>query len=110
MERGEIWLTSLDPTTGHEQRGKRPVLVITPAAFNRLTGVPVILPITSKGNFARIAGFSVSLDDAGTKTTGVVRCDQPRAVDLKARGARKLETAPTHVVEEVLARLSPLFD
>ncbi|EJX2216991.1 type II toxin-antitoxin system PemK/MazF family toxin, partial [Salmonella enterica] len=41
MERGEIWLVSLDPTAGHEQQGTRPVLIVTPAAFNRVTRLPV---------------------------------------------------------------------
>lgn len=80
MERGDIYLVSLDPTIGHEQQGKRPVLVISPGRFNRLTGVPVVLPIATVGNFARTAGFAVSLMGAGTQTTGVVRCDQPRAL------------------------------
>lgn len=40
MERGEIWLVSLDPTAGHEQQGTRPVLIVTPAAFNRVTRLP----------------------------------------------------------------------
>jgi mRNA interferase ChpB len=75
MERGDIFLVSLDPTEGHEQRGRRPVLIISPGPFNRLTRVPVVLPITTGGNFARSAGFAVPLADAGTRTTGVVRCD-----------------------------------
>jgi mRNA interferase ChpB len=110
MERGDIFLVSLDPTQGHEQRGRRPVLIISPGAFNRLTRVPVVLPITSGGNFARSAGFAVSLADCGTRTTGVVRCDQPRAVDLTARNARKLETVPAVVVEEVLARVATILE
>ena len=82
MKRGEIWLVDLDPTQGHEQKGRRPVLIVSPEAFNKLMKVPVVLPITSGGSFARTAGFAVSLAGAGTKTTGVVRCDQPRALDL----------------------------
>ena len=110
MERGDIYLVSLDPAAGHEQQGKRPVLVISPGKFNRVIGVPVILPVTTGGNFARTAGFAVSLMGAGTKTTGVVRCDQPRALDLRARGAKKLESIPEHVVDEVLSKVSPLFE
>lgn len=78
MKRGEIWLVELDPTHGHEQKGRRPVLIVSPEAFNRVTKVPVVLPITSGGSFARTAGFAVTLDGAGTKTTGNIRCDQPR--------------------------------
>jgi mRNA-degrading endonuclease toxin of MazEF toxin-antitoxin module len=50
------------------------------------------------------------LTDAGTKTTGVVRCDQPRALDLATRHGRKLESIPAAVMEEVLARVSPIFE
>lgn len=108
MRRGDIWLVSLDPTSGHEQKGRRPVLIVSPEAFNRVTRVPVVVPITSGGKFARMAGFAVPL--TGTKTTGVIRCDQPRAIDLGARGGRKLESIPEELADEVLARVSPIFE
>jgi len=110
MERGDIYLVSLDPTAGHEQQGKRPVLVISPGPFNRLTGVPVVLPITTGGSFARTAGFAVSLTGAGTRTTGVVRCDQPRALDLRARAGKRLESVPGSITDEVLSKVIPLFE
>src|SRR5258708_1708614 len=110
MKRGEIWLVRLDPAEGHEQKGRRPVLIVSPEAFNRVTGVPVVLPVTTGGSFARLAGFAVPLTGAGTKTTGVIRCDQPRALDLAARGGRKLEGIPDAVMEEVLARILPIFE
>lgn len=110
MERGDIYLVSLDPTAGREQQGTRPVLIVTPGEFNRLTRLPVVLPITSGGNFARTAGFAVSLMGAGTQTTGVVRCDQPRVLDLAARHGRKLESVPQDIVDEVLAKLAVLFE
>lgn len=110
MERGDIYLVSLDPTSGHEQQGTRPVLVVSPSAFNRLTKTPVVLPITSSGTFARTAGFAVSLMTAGTKTSGVVRCDQPRSLDLDARNARKLESVPAATMDEVLAKLITIFE
>jgi mRNA-degrading endonuclease toxin of MazEF toxin-antitoxin module len=110
MKRGEIWLVGLDPTEGHEQKGRRPVLIVSPEAFNHVTKVPVVLPITSGGNFARTAGFAVPLTGAGTKTIGVVRCDQPRALDLGARGGKKLESVPGAIMDEVLAKLAPIFE
>ena len=110
MERGDIYLVSLDPTSGHKQQGTRPVLVVSPSAFNRLTKTPVVLPITCGGNFARTAGFAVSLTGAGIKTTGVVRCDQPRALDLASCNGRKLESVPTTIMDEVLAKLAPIFE
>jgi mRNA-degrading endonuclease toxin of MazEF toxin-antitoxin module len=110
MERGDIYLVGLDPTTGHEQQGRRPVLIVSPGAFNRVTRVPVVVPITSGGAFARTAGFAVPLLGAGTQTTGVVRCDQPRALDLAARGGKRLERVPDPIMDEVLAKLAPIFE
>jgi mRNA interferase ChpB len=109
MERGDIYVVSLDPTYGHEQQGRRPVLIVSPGAFNRMTQVPIVLPITTGGSFARTAGFAVTLMGAGTQTTGIIRCDQPRALDMRARGGRKIEQAPPAIVDEVLAKLGTIF-
>lgn len=109
MERGDIYLVSLDPTSGREQQGTRPVLVVTPGPFNQLTKVPVVLPITNGGSFARTAGFAVSLMGTGLQTTGVIRCDQPRTLDIAARHGRKLESVPVYVMDETLAKLNTLF-
>ena len=109
MKRGDIYLVSLDPTLGHEQQGTRPVLVVSPDRFNTLTRVPIVVPITTGGAFARNAGFAVSLAAAGTRTTGVARCDQPRPLDLSARNGRKLESVPQHILDDVLAKLATLF-
>lgn len=110
MKRGDIWLVGLDPTSGHEQQGTRPVLIVSPHAFNELTGTPIVLPITTGGRFARLHGFAVSLDEAGIRTKGVVRCDQPRALDLDARNGRCVDTAPKNIVDEVIARIATLFE
>jgi mRNA-degrading endonuclease toxin of MazEF toxin-antitoxin module len=109
MRRGDVYLVALDPAEGHEQQGTRPVLVVSPDEFNKVTGLPVVVPITRGGGFARTAGFAVSLDDAGTRTTGVARCDQPRALDLQARCAKRLESVPPAIMDEVLAKLAPIF-
>ena len=109
MRRGEIWMVSLDPAAGHEQRGTRPVVIVSPAPFNALTGTPVVLPITTGGRFARRRGFAVSLADAGTRTAGVIRCDQPRVLDLSARNGKRLETVPEAIMDDVLARLAAIL-
>ena len=109
MNRGDVYSVSLDPTRGSEQAGQRPVLIVTPAAFNRLTA-PIVLPITRGGNFARVAGFTVALSGCGSKTDGVILCHQPRTVDVAARSGRFVETLPAAVVEDALARLAALLD
>jgi mRNA interferase ChpB len=107
MNRGDIYMVSLDPTQGHEQRGHRPVLIISPTAFNNATKLPVILPITSGGEFARRTGFAVPL--AGVRIQGVVRCDQPRVLDLQARGGKKVDSLPSEILDDVLAKAATLF-
>lgn len=69
-----------------------------------------MLPKDHRRNFARTARFAVSLTGAGTRTTGVVRCDPPRALDIGSRHGRKLESVPEAILDEVLARLAPLFE
>jgi mRNA interferase ChpB len=108
LKRGDIYLVTLDPTEYREQRGLRPVLIVSATAFNEATKLPVILPITNGGAFARRIGFAVPI--AGIKTTGVVRCDQPRVVDLLARNGRKVDTLPPAILDEVLAKVTPIFE
>ena len=110
MRRGDIWLVTLEPAAGHEQQGTRPVLIVSPGAFNKVTGTPVVLPITTGGSFARRRGFAVSLEDAGTRTTGVIRCDQPRTLDLGARKGKRLESVPESIMDDVLARLATILE
>lgn len=109
MERGEIWHVDLEPVRGREQAKARYVLIVTPRSFNRL-GVSVIAPIGSGAEFARAQGFTVSLSGAGTRTTGVVLCHQIRAVDVNARGGKFFEKVPDFITDEVLARVSALFE
>jgi mRNA-degrading endonuclease toxin of MazEF toxin-antitoxin module len=103
-------MVGLDPTQGHEQKGRRPVLIVSPEAFNRVTKVPVVVPITTGGRFARTAGFAVQLTGPSLKTTGVVRCDQPRALDLGARHGKLVEAVPDPMLDEVLAKLATIFE
>ena len=106
-QRGDIYLVDLEPTAGREQRGHRSVLVVSSESFNRLTQCPVILPVTNGGGFARRVGFAVLI--SGIKTTGVIRCDQPRVLDLAARNGRKVDTLPPAIMDEVLATVATLF-
>jgi mRNA interferase ChpB len=79
---------------------------VSPAPFNQLTKTPIVVPISTGGQFARVAGFAVEL--VGTKTTGIVRCDQPRTLDLVARKAKRVETVSAAVIDDVLAKLATL--
>jgi len=108
VRRGDIYLVSLDPTEGHEQRGRRPVVVVSPAEFNQATKLPVVLPITRGGDFARRIGFAVALSEM--KTTGIVRCDQPRVLDLAARRGEKIDELRSELLNEVMAKVVTIFE
>src|SRR2546425_1274360 len=80
-----VWL-SFDPQAGHEQSGRRPALVLSPASYNGKSGLALVCPITS-----RVKGypFEVSLPE-GSKFAGVILADQLRSLDwrtLSPRGA-----------------------
>jgi mRNA interferase ChpB len=107
MKRGDIYMVSLNPTQGREQQGHRPVLIVSPTEFNAATKLPVVLPITNGGDFARRIGFSVEI--SGIQTTGLVRCDQPRVLDIAERGGRKVDTLPDAQLDDVLAKVATLF-
>jgi mRNA interferase ChpB len=102
IERGDIYFVELDPTSG-----RRPVIIVTPGAFNEL-GVQLVAPVTSGGAFARHRGFAVPL--VGTKTTGVILCNQLRTLDLEAGKGRFVERAPVSVVEDMLAKVRTLVE
>jgi mRNA-degrading endonuclease toxin of MazEF toxin-antitoxin module len=109
IERGDVYLVDLNPTEGREQAGRRYVLVVSSADFNRL-GTPVVVPITQGGGFARSAGFAVPLTGTGGNTQGVVLCHQPRAMDLERRRAKRIEQVPDYIVDEVLMKLQAIFE
>ena len=108
MKRGDIYLVTLDPSQGREQKGYQPVLVVSADAFNKATKLPVVLPITTGGAFAQRISFAVPI--SGIKTTGVVRCDQPRVLDIAARHGRKVETLPPSILDEVMAKVITVFE
>lgn len=110
FNRGDIVRVNLNPAMGREQQGEfRPVLVLSPAAFNMM-GVALVVPITQGGDFARFAGFAVPLSGSGTKTQGVALVNMVRTLDLEARGAKKIETVPQFVIDDALARLQAVLN
>lgn len=110
FDRGDIVVVNLEPVVGREMQGeRRPALVLTTKEFNRLGDV-LIAPITQGGDYARHAGFAVSLMNTGCKTQGAALVNKCRMVDLVARNAKSVESVPQVVVEEALGRLQALFE
>jgi mRNA interferase MazF len=103
-ERGDIIKLNFSPQKGSEQAGFRPALVISPIAYNRISSLAIICPITSK---QKGLNFEVPLPE-GLQTYGVVLCDQIKSLDWRARGAFCVEKVSVELIEEVLARIEPL--
>lgn len=109
-QRGDILELSLDPTHGREIRGSRPVMVLSADAFNKASGLLLVAPITQGGAASRENGFSVTLMGAGTRTQGVILCDQTRTVDARARTFKRVEQAPASVVQEALDAVKAILE
>ena len=98
FEQGDIVYLDFDPQSGHEQRGRRPALVVSNNLFNRVSSLTMVCPIT---NTDRKHPFHVRLDGR-TKSTGVVMCDQARMLDLGSRNAVFEEKAPADIIAEAV--------
>jgi mRNA interferase MazF len=104
-DRGHVVWISLSPTFGHEQAGRRPVLVLSPASYNRRSGLLVACPITSH---AKGYPFEVPIP-AGLAVVGVILADHLRSLDWNARPVEPIGTLPSELVEEALARARTLL-
>jgi mRNA interferase MazF len=94
-----IWLT-LDPQAGHEQKGRRPALVVSNNTFNGLASfyAAMVCPITNNDK-----NYPLHMKlDTRTKTSGVIMCNQAKILDLRERDAVYIETAPEDIVAEAV--------
>ncbi len=98
FEQGDIIYLDFNPQSGHEQKGRRPALVVSNDLFNRVSSLTMVCPITHTD---RDHPFHVRLDNS-TKTNGVVMCDQARMLDLASRKAIFKEKAPPELIAEVI--------
>lgn len=104
-DRGDVVWLQFTPQAGHEQVGHRPALVLSPASYNRRSGLMLCCPITS-----RVKGypFEVALGE-GQPLGGVVLADQVKSLDWKARQASKKGRASSQVMVETLSKLQTLL-
>jgi mRNA interferase MazF len=98
-EKGDFITLSFDPQSGHEQKGRRPALVISNSLFNNATGLAIVCPIT---NTNRNIPFHLPVPSTSS-LTGFVMAEQVKSVDYNARRARFVEKAPAQYVEGVVA-------
>ena len=99
--KGELITLTFDPQSGHEQRGRRPALVVSNDLFNKHTGLCIACPIT---NTRRDYPFHVEIP-ASSGVSGVVMVEQVKSIDYRSRKARRLGKASKEMLDEVLSIL-----
>lgn len=105
-DRGDVVWINLDPQAGHEQAGVRPVLVLSPAAYNGRVGLMVCCPITTQ---SKGYPFEVLIKN-NLKVSGVILADQVKSLDWKARGAKKKGRISEDELSETLNKLKAVID
>ena len=103
--RGDIVYLDFNPTKGHEQRGYRPALIISPAAYSEKSSLALFCPITSQ---QKGYPFEVLLPE-DLQTHGVILVDQIRSLDWRVRQIKFVETVSLEVITEVQAKIAPLI-
>jgi len=100
-KKGDLIILTFDPQSGHEQKGRRPALVVSNTLFNQHTGLAIVCPIT---NTKRDFPFHVAI--AGNKKlTGYVMVEQVKSIDYKSRKVKLIEVAADELLAEVLSIL-----
>jgi mRNA interferase MazF len=102
-EAGDVVWLQFDPQAGHEQAGHRPALVLSPSRYNRMRGMMICCPMTS-----RIKGYVFEVVIAGDPPSAIL-ADQVKSLDWKARGATRKSAAPPEVLAEVRAKIRALL-
>jgi len=100
-QKGDFVALTFDPQSGHEQRGRRPALVVSNDLFNKHTGLCIACPVTSTD---RGYPFHVAIPE-GERVAGVVMVEQVKSIDFHSRGVKRIASAPDAVLEEVLSIL-----
>ena len=104
-ERGDVVWITLHPQAGHEQAGRRPAVVLSPAAYNAKVGLALLCPIT---NQVKGYPFEVPLPPGGT-VTGVILSDQVKSLDWRVRDATFICALPPATLEAVLYKVATLL-
>ncbi len=102
---GDIVILNFDPQSGHEQKGRRPALVVSQQRFNARLGLAYVCPITSTKR-----DFPFHVEIKTDKVQGFVMSEQLRSVDFKSRKIKFIESAPEEILNEVLAIVDSIIN
>ena len=110
-EKGDILHLNFDPASGSEMKGNHYCLVVSPKSFNTKLKLAMVCPISGgASNLARNAGFLISLMGHGLRTNGNIHVHQLKSLDWQARQAKKVESAPDEIVQEVSDAIVSIFE
>ena len=105
LDRGDVIWVSFNPQAGHEQAGRRPAVVLSPASYNNRSGLALVCPVT---NQRKGYPFEVAIPD-GLPVTGVILADQVKSVDWQAREVEPMCKVPVDTLAQIVAKLRPLL-
>ena len=100
-KKGDFIAVTFDPQSGHEQKGRRPALVVSNTLFNEQTGLAIVCPLTTTD---RGYPFHIAIAD-NPKVKGFVMVEQVKSIDFRARQAKLIGKASDHLLDEVLSIL-----
>ena len=100
-KKGDFIALTFNPQSGHEQKGRRPALVVSNTLFNEQTGLAIVCPLTTTD---RVYPFHVNVID-NPRIKGFVMTEQVKSVDYHARQAKLIGKASTELLDEVLSIL-----
>lgn len=102
---GDIIFLDLNPIVGHEQGGKRPVLVLSDQRYNAKTGLAFVVPLST-----RIKGYPFEVPiEADTPLPTVAIADAGRSIDWRGRSAVRKGSVPLAVLQKVRRRLAQVI-
>jgi len=104
-ERGDIVWLNFDPQSGHEQKGKRPAVVISPKEYNEKVGLGLFCPITSK-----VKNYPFEVKITNEKIDGVILTDQIKSLDWETREIEYITKMPVEKIDEVISKISVLLE
>lgn len=105
-DRGDLIWIDFTPQQGHEQAGRRPAVVISPASYNGKVGLAILCPVT---NQIKDYPFEVKVS-ATSKVSGVILADQVKSLDWQARKSEFISKLPKKIMDEVLLKLNTLIN
>lgn len=105
-EKGDLVWLDFDPQTGHEQSGRRPAFVLSPAKYNGRTGLMLCCPVTTQ-----VKGYPFEVTIEGNaKVKGVILADQVKSLDWQKRNAEKKGNVSKVVIEEVIEKIKAILE